>query len=200
MGRFDEEPTMKAAIIDRNVSNVENFKNHPSVIIWSLGNENGKGGSNFRAAMAAIKTIDNTRPVHYEGFGTGKQNPADLDSRMYTAVADVQRIANDTSYKKPFYMCEYAHAMFNSMGAIGEYNDVFDNNESILGGAIWEWQDQGIYNKRDPNHSIIAFGGGFGEFPNDHYFIHKGVVASDRSLKPHYPEMKKAYQWIRYYC
>lgn len=196
MGRFDEEPTMKAAIIDRNVANVENFKNHPSVIIWSLGNENGKGGSNFRAAMAAIKSIDNTRPVHYEGFGIGKQNPADLDSRMYTAVAEVQRIANDTSYKKPFYMCEYAHAMFNSMGAIGEYNDVFDNNETVLGGAIWEWQDQGIYNKRDPEHSIIAFGGGFGEFPNDHYFIHKGVVASDRSLKPHYPEMKKAYQWI----
>jgi beta-galactosidase len=196
MGRFDEEPTMKAAIIDRNVANVENFKNHPSVIIWSLGNENGKGGSNFRAAMATVKSIDNSRPVHYEGFGTGKQNPADLDSRMYTAVAEVQRIATDTSYKKPFYLCEYAHAMFNSMGAIGEYNDVFDNNETLLGGAIWEWQDQGIYNKRDPNHSIIAFGGGFGEFPNDRYFIHKGVVASDRSLKPHYPEMKKAYQWI----
>ena len=196
MGRFDEEPTMKAAIIDRNVANVENFKNHPSVIIWSLGNENGKGGSNFRAAMATIKAIDNTRPVHYEGFGTGKQNPADLDSRMYTGVAEVEKIANDTSYKKPFYLCEYAHAMFNSMGAIGEYNDLFDSNENLLGGAIWEWQDQGIYNKRDPDHSIIAFGGGFGEFPNDHYFIHKGVVASDRSLKPHYPEMKKAYQWI----
>lgn len=195
-GRFDEEPRMKAAIIDRNVANTENFKNHPSVIIWSLGNENGRGGSNFRAAMAAIKAIDNTRPVHYEGFGIGKNNPADLDSRMYTAVAEVERIANDTAFKKPFYMCEYAHAMFNSMGAIGEYNDIFDKYETILGGAIWEWQDQGIWNRRDPNHIILAYGGGFGEFPNDRYFIHKGVVASDRSLKPHYPEMKKAYQWI----
>jgi beta-galactosidase len=196
-GRFDEEPTMKGAIIDRNVANVENFKNHPSIIFWSLGNENGRGGSNFRAAMATIKGIDNTRPVHYEGFGIGKNNPADLDSRMYTAVADVERIANDTSYKKPFFMCEYAHAMFNSMGAIGEYNDVFDKYPSILGGAIWEWQDQGIYNNRNPEHKIIAYGGGFGEFPNDRYFIHKGVVASDRSLKPHYPEMKKVYQWIK---
>jgi beta-galactosidase len=196
-GRFDEEPTMKAAIIDRNVANTENFKNHPSIIFWSLGNENGRGGSNFRAAMAAIKAIDPTRPVHYEGFGIGKNNPADLDSRMYTAVADVEKIANDTAYKKPFFMCEYAHAMFNSMGAIGEYNDLFDKYESLLGGAIWEWQDQGIYNRRDPNHQIIAYGGGFGEFPNDKYFIHKGVVASDRSLKPHYPEMKKAYQWIK---
>ena len=195
-GKFDEEPRMKAAIIDRNVANTENFKNHPSVIVWSLGNENGRGGSNFRAAMAAIKTIDNTRPVHYEGFGTGKQNPADLDSRMYTQVADVERIANDTIFKKPFYMCEYAHAMFNSMGAIGEYNDLFDKYPALLGGAIWEWQDQGIWNKRNPDHVILAYGGGFGEFPNDRYFIHKGVVASDRSLKPHYPEMKHAYQWI----
>jgi beta-galactosidase len=146
--------------------------------------------------MAAVRSIDNTRPVHYEGFGTGKSNPADLDSRMYTNVPDVERIATDTSYKKPFYMCEYAHAMFNSMGAIGEYNDLFDKYENLLGGAIWEWQDQGIWNKRDPNHIILAYGGGFGEFPNDHYFIHKGVVASDRSLKPHYPEMKHAYQWI----
>ena len=83
------------------------------------------------------------------------------------------------------------------MGAIGEYNDLFDKYPELLGGAIWEWQDQGIYNRRDPNHPIIAYGGGFGEFPNDHYFIHKGVVASDRSLKPHYPEMKKVYQWIK---
>jgi beta-galactosidase len=196
-GRFDEEPRMKAAIIDRNVANTENFKNHPSIIIWSLGNENGRGGSNFRAAMAAIKAIDNTRPVHYQGFGTGRANPSDMDSQMYTAVAQVERIATDTTFKKPYYMCEYAHAMFNSMGAIGEYNDLFDKYETLLGGAIWEWQDQGIYNKRDPNHPIIAYGGGFGEFPNDRYFIHKGVVASDRSLKPHYPEMKKVYQWIK---
>jgi beta-galactosidase len=197
MGRFDEEPTIKAAIIDRNVANVENFKNHPSIIIWSLGNENGRGGSNFRAAMATIKGIDPTRPVHYEGFGIGKANPADIESQMYTQPKDVERIANDTTIKKPYFMCEYAHAMFNSMGAIGEYNDIFDKYPQLLGGAIWEWQDQGIYNRRDPNHPIIAYGGGFGEFPNDHYFIHKGVVASDRSLKPHYPEMKHVYQWIK---
>jgi beta-galactosidase len=196
-GRFDEEPRMKAAIIDRNVANVENFKNHPSVIIWSLGNENGRGGSNFRAAMSTIKGIDPSRPVHYEGFGIGVNNPADIDSRMYTSPAEVEKIANDATYTKPFFLCEYAHAMFNSMGAIGEYNDVFDKYPELLGGAIWEWQDQGIYNRRDPNHPILAYGGGFGEFPNDHYFIHKGVIASDRSLKPHYPEMKHVYQWIK---
>jgi beta-galactosidase len=195
-GRFDEEPRMKAAIIDRNTANVENFKNHPSIIIWSLGNENGRGGSNFRAALTAIKAIDPSRPVHYEGFGIGKNNPADLESQMYTQPKDVERIANDTAIKKPFFLCEYAHAMFNSMGAIGEYNDLFDKYPGLLGGAIWEWQDQGIYNRRNPDHPVIAYGGGFGEFPNDKYFIHKGVVASDRSLKPHYPEMKHVYQWI----
>jgi beta-galactosidase len=91
--------------------------------------------------------------------------------------------------------------MFNSMGSLDEYSEVFDNNPEILGGAIWEYQDQALWNKRDPNHPILAYGGGFGEAPNDHYFIHKGVVSYSRStegtlVKPHYPEMKKAFQWI----
>jgi len=195
-GRFDEEPTMKEAIIDRNTANVHNFKNHPSVIIWSLGNECGSGGSNFRSALQAIRNIDPSRPTHYEGFGTDKNNPADLDSRMYTGPEEVERIATDTSFTKPFYLCEYAHAMFNSMGSMGDYNDLFDQYPNLLGGAVWEYQDQGLWNRRNPAHPILAFGGGFGEFPNDHYFIHKGVVASDRSPKPHYPELKHAYQWI----
>lgn len=195
-GKFDEEPRIKAAIIDRNVANVENFKNHPSVVIWSLGNENGGRGSNFVAAMEKIKSIDPTRPVHYQCFDIGKGNPADIDSRMYTSPSETEKIANDSTYTKPFYLCEYAHTMFNSMGALGEYNDIFDRYPSLMGGAIWEWQDQGLWNRRDPKHPILAYGGGFGEFPNDHYFIHKGVVFSDRSPKPQYPEMKHVYQWI----
>jgi beta-galactosidase len=193
---FDNEPRVRAAIIDRNIANTENFKNHPSIIIWSLGNENGAIGSNFIDAENTIKAIDPTRYVHYEGFGIKKENPADIDSRMYATTAEVERIATDSSYTKPFYLCEYAHAMFNSMGSIGEYNDLFDKYPTILGGAVWEWEDQGLMNRRDPNHPILAFGGGFGDFPNDHYFIHKGVVFSDRSPKPHYPEMKRVYQWI----
>lgn len=194
--RFNDEPTIKEAIIDRNRANVENFKNHPSVIIWSLGNECGTGGVNFRAALNTIKAIDNTRPTHYEGFGIREKNPADLDSQMYPSLQSVESNATDATLTKPYYLCEYAHAMFNSMGAVDEYNDLFDKYPSILGGAIWEFEDQGLWNRRDPAHPILAFGGGFGEYPNDHYFIHKGVVASDRSPKPHYPEMKHAYQWI----
>lgn len=193
---LDREPRARAAIVDRNVANVESFKNHPSVLMWSLGNECG-GGDNFRAALEAVKARDGSRPVHYEPFGAGKDNPADVDSAMYTRLADVERIAKDPTLTRPFYLCEYAHAMFNSMGSVADYNDLFDRYPALLGGAIWEWEDQGLWNRRDPKRPLLAFGGGFGEVPNDHYFIHKGVVASDRSPKPHYPEMKRAYQWIR---
>ena len=192
---LDREPRYEKAIVDRNVANVQNFKNHAAIIMWSLGNECG-GGKNFVSALNAIKALDTSRPTHYEPFGIGSRNPADVDSQMYTSVRDVERIATRTNLTKPFYMCEYAHAMFNSMGSIGEYNDVFDKYPTLMGGAIWEWEDQGIWNDRDKNHQFMAYGGGFGEFPNDHYFIHKGVVFSDRSPKPHYPEMKRVYQWI----
>jgi beta-galactosidase len=200
-GRFDEEPTMKVAIIDRNVANVENFKNHPSVIIWSLGNECGGVGSNFVAALNTVKAIDSTRFVHYERFGSGKRNPADLDGRMYGSAADYVDMVKNWGLSKPLYICEFVHAMFNSMGSLDEYSKAFDNNAEILGGAIWEFQDQALWNKRDPIHPILAYGGGFSEQPNDHYFIHKGVISYDRStegnqVKPHYPEMKKAFQWI----
>lgn len=186
----------EAAHVDRNVANVENFKNHASVVMWSLGNEAGPG-PNFLAALKAIKALDTSRPTHYERFGAGLNNPADVDSEMYAHWTRVASIAqNATGFNKPYYMCEYAHAMNNSMGSIGEYNDVFDKYPEVMGGAIWEWQDQGLWNRRDPNRPYLAYGGGFGEVPNDHYFIHKGVVFADRSPKPHYPEMKKAYQWI----
>ncbi|MBF4473582.1 glycoside hydrolase family 2 protein, partial [Flavobacterium sp. HJJ] len=155
--QFNEVPTIKAAIIDRNVANVESFKNHPSVLIWSLGNENGNGGSNFRAALAAIKAIDPDRPTHYEGFGIGTKNPADIDSQMYTQIAPMEGHAKDESLTKPFYLCEYAHAMFNSMGSVDLYNEMFDKYPQLLGGAIWEWQDQGIYNNRNPKHPIYRF-------------------------------------------
>ena len=199
-GKLDREPLTLAAIVDRNVANVENHKNHPSVIIWSLGNECG-GGSNFVAALKAVKAIDLTRPVHYEPFHTGPGNPSDFDGKMYGTPDAFEEIATNKSLTKPFYICEFAHAMFNSMGSLAEYSDVFDRNPEIVGGAIWEYQDQALWNKRDPKHPILAYGGGFGETPNDHYFIYKGVVSWDRStegdtVKPHYPEMKKAFQWI----
>ncbi|MGC3956971.1 MAG: glycoside hydrolase family 2 TIM barrel-domain containing protein [Verrucomicrobiota bacterium] len=192
---LDREPKYEKAIVGRSVDNVENFKNHASVVMWSLGNECG-GGTNFVSALRAVKAIDVSRPVHYEPFDIGDKNPADIDSHMYTGVAETERIATDSRYTKPFYLCEYAHAMFNSMGSLGDYDDVFDKYPALMGGAIWEWEDQGIWNRRDPKRQFLAYGGGFGDYPNDHYFIHKGVVFSDRSPKPHYSEMKRVFQWI----
>jgi beta-galactosidase len=196
MNDFNEEPRIKSALIERNVANVENFKNHPSVIIWSLGNECGRGGSNFRAVVKAIKEIDD-RPIHYEGFGTGDdKNPADMDSEMYTGFAALEQRATDPTLTKPFYLCEFVHGMFNSMGSVDVYNDLFDKYPNLLGGALWEWQDLGLYNNRDPKHPIIAYGGGFGDYPNDRYTILNGIVFSDRTPKPHYAELKHCYEWI----
>ena len=119
---------------------------------------------------------------------------------MYTKCRGLQAAGADPNRTKPFYLCEYAHAMNNSMGSVGDYNDLFDKYPTLMGGAIWEWEDQGLWNGRDPNHQYMAYGGGFGDFPNDKYFIHKGVVFSDRSPKPHYPELKRAYQWVSFTC
>ena len=200
-GRFDNEPLMRAAILDRQVANVENFKNHTSVIIWSLGNECGGVGTNFTAALDTVRTMDPTRFVHYERFGIGINNPSDFDGKMYGTPDEFARVAQNKDLTKPFYICEYAHAMFNSMGSLAEYSEMIDNYPEIVGAAIWEYQDQALWNKRDPARPILAYGGGFEEYPNDRYFIHKGVVSYDRAtegvhVKPHYPEMKKAYQWI----
>ena len=197
MNVLDREPRYEKSIVDRNVANVENLKNHPSVVVWSLGNECG-GGSSFKTALAAVKAIDSTRPTHYEPFGGGPNLPTDIESQMYTNTTELQRAGEDPKRTKPLYLCEYAHAMNNSMGSVGDYNDLFDKYPTLMGGAIWEWEDQGLWNGRDPNHQYMAYGGDFGDFPNDKYFIHKGVVFSDRSPKPHYPELKRVYQWVSF--
>ena len=180
------------------MANVENFKNHPSVIIWSLGNECGGRGKNFIDATERRQghRLD-AGPVHYERFGIGPENPADIDSQMYGTPPkferDRQRPASSpspsTSASTPT-PCSTRWARWPSTATCST------RCPAIVGGAIWEWEDQGLWNRRDPKHPILAYGGGFGEVPNDHYFIHKGVVSSDRSPKPHYAEMKRAYQWI----
>jgi beta-galactosidase len=197
MNQFNDEPRVKAAIIDRNIANVESFKNHPSVVIWSLGNENGSGGSNFRAALSAIRVLDPSRPTHYEGFGTGdSKNPADMDSEMYTYFADLDKRANDATLTKPFYLCEYEHNRFNSMGSLDLYVGLFDKYPALLGGALWQWADQGLNDHRDSKHETIVFGGGFGDYPNDHYGVMNGIVFSDRTAKPQFAQVKHAYQRI----
>ena len=177
---------------------MESQKNHASAVIWSLGNEAG-WGPNFDAAYAAVKKLDPTRPVHYEGWQHGGDpNKGDLISQMYTSPTDIDHAPANHKYEKPFYLCEFAHAMNNSMGGLQDYLDVINKYPGSMGGAIWEWQDQAIWNRRDPAHPFLAYGGGFGEVPNDGVFILKGGgVFADRTINPKYPEVKHGYQWIK---
>ncbi len=191
-------PEWEKAHVQREVDNVESQKNHASVVIWSLGNESG-WGPNFDAAYDVVKKLDATRYVHYEGWQHGGDaKKGDMISQMYTSPNEVNKALQSHKYDKPYYMCEFAHAMSNSLGGLQEYLDVFDKNPGAMGGAIWEWQDQAIWNRRDPAHPFLAYGGGFGDKPNDSVFILKGGgVFADRTRNPKYFEVKHGYQWIK---
>ncbi|HSK78978.1 MAG TPA: glycoside hydrolase family 2 TIM barrel-domain containing protein [Thermoanaerobaculia bacterium] len=181
----------EAAHVDRIMAMVERDKNHPSVIIWSLGNEGGPG-NNFVAGNAAIKARDLSRPTHYE------RNNAivDMDSNQYPSVAWTYAKAAQKDHKKPFYISEYAHIMNNGMGNLADYWDAIEKSDNIFGGSIWEWSDQGLEKTAGDGRKLIAYGGDFGDFPNDGQFIVKGVVYANRDPKPSFWEVKKVYQDI----
>lgn len=187
------KPEWKDAHVQRQVDNVHPNKNHASVIIWSLGNEAGDG-PNFAAASKAVKAIDTSRLVHYQG----NSNDGDMESQMYTNPSESAGWISSHPGGKPFYLCEYAHAMSNSLGGLHEYLEMINSNPQSMGGAIWEWQDQALWNRRDPAHPFLAYGGGFGDKPNDGTFILKGGgVFTDRTPNPKYFEVKHGYQWIK---
>ncbi len=194
--RISRSEDWTSQFIARITNAVLRDRNHPSVVIWSLGNESYTG-PNLDTELATLRQLDPTRPTHYQGYPYGPQNPCDIDSQMYAHPDECRRIALSPEYTKPFYLCEYAHAMNNSMGALGDYNDIIDAHEALMGGAIWEWQDQVLWNRRDPKRPFLAMGGGFGDVPNHGAFIIKGVVFSDRTPTPKYPEVQRVYQWIQ---
>lgn len=177
---------------------VERDKNHPSVVMWSLGNE-ASGGRGLREALRVAKSIDPTRPVQYQGFGFffDRENPTDIESQMYPSHENLERIGQ-ADLTKPYYMIEFAHSLNNSMGGLGEYVDIIDKYEGLMGGAIWEWCDQAIWNKTDPDRPFMAYGGDFGDVPNDGLFCLDGVVFADRRISPKYVEVKKAFQWVKF--
>lgn len=192
--QLSKDPRWKAAYIDREVSLTQRDKNHPSVIIWSMGNESW-GGGNFVAGKAAILAIDSSRPIHYEGYN----EIADIESSMYPSVNTLKE-EGEKSSAKPFFMCEYAHAMGNAIGNLREYWDVIESHQRLIGGCIWEWVDQGV-NKQIPGatngETFYGYGGDFGDKPNDGTFSIKGLITSDRKVKPEIEEVKKVYQYIR---
>lgn len=184
-------PAWEAAFVDRAVRMVERDKNHPSVIFWSLGNESG-GGCNIIAEYNAARAIDD-RPIHYEGMN----DQADIDSRMYPSIESM--IEQDRAPRnKPFFLCEYAHAMGNAVGNLEEYWDYIEyHSNRMIGGCIWDWVDQGLNKPGEPKDRLY-FGGSFGDTPNDNDFCCNGLVTADRRITPKLLEVKKVYQYISF--
>jgi beta-galactosidase len=191
-GSLGHEGKWEKAHVDRVVSMVEAFKNHPAVIIWSLGNEAGKGVNFFACRKAALQ-LDNTRPIHYQGYN----EVADIESTMYPSVESLDETGakNDP---KPFFVCEYAHAMGNAVGNLQEYWDVIEKHKRLIGGCIWDWVDQGLQKEipGKPGEYFFAYGGDFGDRPTDWNFCLNGLTTPDRSITPKMEEVKKVYQYI----
>lgn len=190
-------PKYKDAIVDRNLSMVERDKNHPSVIIWSNGNESGNGYG-FYEAYTAVKNRDNTRPVQYER--AEREWNTDIYCPMYTSPGGLESYAKSADADKPLILCEYAHAMGNSLGNFQDYWDIIEKYDILQGGCIWDWVDQGFAEEAKNGKQFWAYGGDYGPegTPSDDNFLINGIVFPDRSLKPHTEEMKKVYQNIKF--
>ncbi len=203
-GKFDEsihpayQPEWKAMHLDRTQRMFERSKNHPSIIIWSLGNEAGNG-PNFFATYDWLKTHDATRPVQYEG--ATKDPNTDLQVPMYSRLEQMQAY-QDAGPERPFIMCEYAHAMGNSVGNLQDYWDFIEDpaHPSFQGGFIWDWVDQGLLTHDADGRPYWAYGGdlGAGHLQNDANFCLNGLVNPDRTPHPALAEVKKVYQSIKF--
>jgi len=187
------KPEWKKAHLDRTISMVERNKNHPSVIIWSLGNEAGDG-VNFKATSDWIHQHDSTRPVHYE---QAKEKPhTDIVCPMYDSIGRIVKYAKSNPYR-PLILCEYAHAMGNSVGNLQDYWDAIEAYPSLQGGCIWDWVDQGLRKRTPDGREFWAYGGDYGDKPNDGNFCCNGLVQPDRKPNPSLYEVKKVYQRIK---
>ncbi len=187
-------PAFKAAHIDRVKRMVERAKNHPSIIIWSIGNEAGNG-ENMNAAYAWIKERDHTRLVQYEQ--AGEETNTDIICPMYPKIETIEAYAQGAK-NRPLIMCEYAHAMGNSVGNLQAYWEVIDRYPNLQGGFIWDWVDQGILAQSTEGKQYWKYGGDFGgeDIPSDGNFCINGLLFPNRTPHPAIEEVKKVYQNI----
>lgn len=186
-------PEFRNAHIARNMEMVHATVNHPSVVIWSLGNEAGPG-KNFVDCYNAIKAYDTSRPVQYER----NNDIVDMGSNQYPSIAWVQgAVQGKYKLKYPFHISEYAHSMGNACGNLIDYWDAIESTNFFMGGAIWDWVDQAL-DKQDPatGKTYWAYGGDFGKDnkPNDGMFCMNGIMRPDLTPKAQYFEVKKVYQ------
>jgi beta-galactosidase len=191
-------PQWTKNVLDRCNSMFQRDKNHPSIIIWSLGNESF-GGDNFIKMHDFLKEADPSRVVHYEGVVHFRESEAasDIESRMYSPIQEVEQYARNNP-KKPFILCEYSHAMGNSSGGLHKYWELFDRYPVLQGGFIWDWIDQSIRTKTPEGIEYLAYGGDFGDSPNDGNFCGNGLIFADRSVSPKLYEVKKCYQNVKF--
>lgn len=176
-----DDPAWRAAHVDRAKSLVERDKNHPSVLIWSLGNE-ASAGLNPKAMREAILSIDTTRVIYYDS----DRSLSDIYDDSYLTPENMRRVAQRVN-NRPFMMREYGHAMGNSMGNLKDYWDIIYADSSICGAAVWDWVDQGLeaVGSSQSANPTYLYGGDFGDQPNNGTFCINGMVAPDR--KPHPP-------------
>ena len=197
------------AIVDRNVRNTLRDRNHPSVVFWSLGNESGSG-LNIMAAYNAVKELDN-RYIHYEGSTRDKTEGTDIHSVMYPAMdawrsgttGPVTSDVNHPNTNKPYFMCEYAHAMGNAVGNLREYWEAMEGSQMGVGGCIWDWVDQSIYsydaikNNQLTKNGFPAYITGYDcPGPHQYNFVNNGLVNADRAWSAELDEVKRVYQWV----
>lgn len=187
------------AIVDRNVRNVLRDRNHACVVMWSLGNESG-AGSNIIAAYDSVRALD-ARPIHYEGSTRGNADGTDIWSVMYPNVSDVQAKCQNNWRRQPYFMCEYAHAMGNSVGNLAEYWGAIVASPYGIGGCIWDFVDQSIYDASDIKAGKIVqnrfpkYITGYDKpGPHQGNFVNNGIVNADRSWSPELYTVKKVYQ------
>lgn len=177
---LSDKPEWKEAFVDRAIRMVERDKNHPSIIIWSLGNES-RYGSNHDAMAEWIRSRDDTRPIHYERALYAKL--VDIVSVMYPSIEFLEQEGKREDDPRPFFLCEYAHAMGNGPGNLKEYWDTIYKYPRLIGGCIWEWMDHGIRRFTSDGKQWFAYGGDFGDYPNSGNFCIDGLTYPDG--KPH---------------
>ncbi|WP_136689808.1 glycoside hydrolase family 2 TIM barrel-domain containing protein [Halorhabdus amylolytica] len=183
---LSDDPDWEDAYVDRMVRMVERDKNHPSVVIWSLGNESDFG-SNHVAMAEAARDIDPTRPIHYEP--DFEQEVSDIVGPMYPSIEQVEQLLEEYP-ETPVILCEYAHAMGNGPGGLADYWETFRDNERTQGGFVWEWIDHGLRTTTAEGTEYFGYGGDFGDDPNDGNFVCDGLVFPDREPSPGLEEYK----------
>ncbi len=189
---YSRKASYKETHVERGVNMVKTFRNHPSIIIWSLGNEAGSG-KNFEAEYDAMKAIDSTRPIQYEG--AQDKRISDIKCPMYARPWHVESYVKNNP-KKPYILCEYTHAMGNSNGGIHKYWDLVHKYPSAQGGFIWDFVDQALWKTDEKGNRFLAYGGDFGDQPNDGNFNCNGFINAVREPNPGAYEVLHAYQSI----